>query len=136
MEREYSLKALLSRPEVRYRDLLSVEMSASEKSLSPSQPLTEEEISQVEVSVKYEGYINRQQEEIEKYQRNENLVIPPDIPYDSISGLSFEVREKLKEVMPETIGQAGRITGVTPAAISILIVYLLKQKRLEEGAAK
>ena len=133
IEREYSLKALLSRPEVRYSALVSAEMANPGKTLQPIQPLTDDEIAQIEVGVKYEGYITRQKDEIEKNLRNENLKIPKDLSYDAISGLSFEVRERLKQMKPETIGQASRMTGVTPAAISILLIYLTKQKRNREA---
>ena len=133
IEREYSLKALLSRPEVRYSALVSAEMANPGKTLQPIQPLTDDEIAQIEVGVKYEGYITRQKDEIEKNLRNENLKIPRDLSYDAISGLSFEVRERLKQMKPETIGQASRMTGVTPAAISILLIYLTKQKRNREA---
>ena len=133
IEREYSLKALLSRPEVRYSALVSAEMANPGKTLQPIHPLTDDEIAQIEVGVKYEGYITRQKDEIEKNLRNENLKIPKDLSYDAISGLSFEVRERLKQMKPETIGQASRMTGVTPAAISILLIYLTKQKRNREA---
>ena len=79
---------------------------------------------ELETEVKYEGYIKRQLEQVERFQRLEGLAIPGDFDYDGVSGLSAEVREKLKEVRPRTIGQAQRIPGVTPAAISILAVML------------
>lgn len=78
----------------------------------------------VENQIKYEGYIKRQLEEIEKYRKNENTVLPSDIDYDSIRALSSEVIQKLSDHRPETIGQASRLQGVTPASISILLVYL------------
>ena len=81
-------------------------------------------VGQVENQVKYEGYIKRQLDEIEKYRKNENTQLPKDINYDSIKALSAEVRQKLSMHRPETIGQASRIQGITPASISILLVYL------------
>jgi tRNA uridine 5-carboxymethylaminomethyl modification enzyme len=82
----------------------------------------------VENQVKYEGYIKRQLEEIEKYRKNENTALSQDMDYESIKALSAEVRQKLQLHMPETIGQASRIQGVTPASISILLVYLKTYK--------
>ena len=80
----------------------------------------------VEVMVKYEGYIERQLEEVERFKRVEHIIIPEEVDYDKIRGLSAEIREKLKDIRPYSIGQAGRISGVTPAAISILMVNLKK----------
>ena len=79
---------------------------------------------QVENQIKYEGYIKRQKEEINKYRANEELMIPSDMNYQSIKALSSEVRQKLTEYKPETIGQASRLQGITPASISILLVYI------------
>ncbi|MDH3454145.1 MAG: tRNA uridine-5-carboxymethylaminomethyl(34) synthesis enzyme MnmG, partial [Desulfuromonadales bacterium] len=80
--------------------------------------------SELEIEVKYAGYIRRQQEQVERFQRLESLVIPANFDYDAVKGLSAEVYEKLKLVAPRTLGQAGRIPGVTPAAIAILAVLL------------
>jgi len=82
---------------------------------------------QVEIDCKYEGYISRQQEEIERVQSQQEMAIPEFIEYGAISGLSNEVCQKLELVRPATIGQAGRVAGVTHAAISLLLVYLKKQ---------
>jgi tRNA uridine 5-carboxymethylaminomethyl modification enzyme len=82
---------------------------------------------QVEVQARYAGYIERQQEEIERARRNEETVLPGDLDYSHLGGLSHEVRQKLSEVRPATVGQAGRIPGVTPAAVSILLVHLKKR---------
>jgi len=81
---------------------------------------------QLEIQTKYEGYLLRQQEQIERFKRLENLRIPEDMDFQSIVGLSTEVREKLSKLRPLSIGQASRISGVTPAAISILIINLKK----------
>ena len=85
-------------------------------------------IEQVENQIKYEGYIKRQLDEIEKYRKNEDTHLSVDIDYSEIKALSNEVRQKLNEQKPETIGQASRIQGVTPASISILLVYLKTYK--------
>ena len=117
LNHEYSLEALLKRPKVNYQ-LLSQIQSA--------QPFVEDLVvaDQVENQVKYEGYIKRQLDEIEKYRKNENTRLPSEMDYDAIKALSSEVRQKLKQHQPDTIGQASRIQGVTPASISILLVYL------------
>ena len=93
--------------------------------------LTDEaQIEQIEIALKYKGYIERQKEEVQKTLAHEEMVLPSDLDYDKVIGLSFEVRQKLKAVRPETLGQASRISGVTPAAVSLLLVYL---KRLKWG---
>ncbi len=94
----------------------------------------EEAAEQVEIQVKYEGYIARQQEEINRQQRNENTALPVELDYHNVSGLSNEVIAKLNDHKPVSIGQASRISGVTPAAISILLVYLKKQGLLRKSA--
>jgi tRNA uridine 5-carboxymethylaminomethyl modification enzyme len=81
---------------------------------------------QVEIQIKYAGYIERQKDEIAKTLRNENTLIPMDFDFSKISGLSNEVVSKLTDARPETIGKAGRISGITPAAVSLLLVYLKK----------
>ncbi|MCU8589010.1 tRNA uridine-5-carboxymethylaminomethyl(34) synthesis enzyme MnmG, partial [Erwinia pyrifoliae] len=89
---------------------------------------------QVEIQVKYEGYIARQQEEIDRQLRNENTALPVDLDYQQVSGLSNEAIAKLNESKPGSIGQASRISGITPAAISILLIYLKKQGLLRKSA--
>lgn len=89
---------------------------------------------QVEIQIKYEGYIARQQEEIEKQQRNENTLLPVDLDYRQVNGLSNEVIAKLNDHKPTSIGQASRISGITPAAISILLIWLKKQGLLRRSA--
>lgn len=125
LERDYLLSDLLKRPNVTYHELLSL---PTEESYLPENSLTETEIEQVEIQLKYAGYIARQQEEVERHLHYENLKIPASMDYDAMTNLSFEVRQKLKEHKPETIGQASRISGVTPAAISLLLIQL---KRLQ-----
>lgn len=129
IEREYNLSALLSRPGVKYDDLMT--LAKTDDSLVSPEHLTDPmQIEQVEIALKYQGYIERQKEEVEKTRAHETMRIPEDIDYDKVVGLSFEVRQKLKQIRPETLGQAGRISGVTPAAISLLLIHL---KRLKWG---
>jgi tRNA uridine 5-carboxymethylaminomethyl modification enzyme len=117
LNHEYSLLELLKRPKVDYQILSQIE---SGKPFLTDATL----INAVENQIKYAGYIKRQLEEIEKYRKNENTALSTNIDYDSIKALSAEVRQKLELHKPETIGQASRIQGVTPASISILLVYL------------
>jgi len=118
LNREYSLSDLMRRPELDYSKIAEIS----------GQPIEDERVAeQLEVQLKYEGYISRQQSEIDKLRRHENTVLPADFDYDGISGLSNELTLKLKDVRPETIAQASRIPGVTPAAVSLLIIYLKKR---------
>ncbi|CAI0938867.1 Glucose-inhibited division protein A [Serratia quinivorans] len=127
LSREANGEELLRRPEMDYTQLTSVAAFAP--------PLADTQAAeQVEIQVKYEGYIARQQEEIEKQQRNENTVLPLDLDYQQVSGLSNEVIAKLNDHKPNSIGQASRISGITPAAISILLIWLKKQGLLRRSA--
>jgi len=123
LNHEYSLEALLKRPSIDYKLLSKIEKA---------KPFLEDPslIAQVENQIKYEGYIKRQLDEIEKYRKNENTRLPEDMDYQSIKALSAEVIQKLSESRPETIGQASRIQGVTPASISILLVYLKTYRKV------
>ena len=123
LSHEYSLEALLKRPNINYQVLSKIDKA---------KPFLEDKsiIEQVENQIKYEGYIKRQLDEIEKYRKNENTKLSSDIDYSEIKALSNEVRQKLNEYKPETIGQASRIQGVTPASISILLVFLKTYKSL------
>ena len=94
----------------------------------------EQAAEQVEIQVKYEGYIARQQEEIDRQLRNENTLLPVELHYRQLNGLSNEVIAKLNDHKPSSIGQATRISGITPAAISILLIYLKKQGLLRKSA--
>lgn len=127
IEREYSLRSLLARPGVKLADLLTLRKKDGAFAAAGQAPLDADEIEQVEINVKYAGYISRQREEIEKTLANESLLIPAGIDYDAVPGLSFEVRQKLRAVRPETIGQASRISGVTPAAVALLLVHLKRR---------
>ena len=126
LEREYSLHSLVTRPGVTLKDVASLSKINGETVL-PLGVYSEDEQFQAEVEVKYSGYIARQKGEIEKTLANETLKIPADLDYDHVPGLSFEVRQNLQLVSPETIGQASRISGVTPAAVSLLLVYLKRR---------
>ena len=127
LSREANGEELLRRPEMDYAQLTATEAFAP--------PLDDVQAAeQVEIQVKYEGYIARQQEEIEKQQRNENTVLPLDLDYRQVSGLSNEVIAKLNDHKPNSIGQASRISGITPAAISILLIWLKKQGLLRRSA--
>jgi tRNA uridine 5-carboxymethylaminomethyl modification enzyme len=125
VSREHSLEELIRRPEMTYSSLMSIE------SLGPglADPIAAE---QVEIQIKYAGYIARQLDEIAKTQRHENTLLPADFDYSKISGLSNEVVAKLTDARPETIGKAARISGITPAAISLLLVYLKKHGMLRK----
>ena len=119
LTRDFKLYDLLRRPNVTYTSLTSLAAVGSEIS---DVAVTE----QVEIQCKYAGYIDRQAEEIERQRRNEETYIPAWLDYAQVRGLSNEVRQKLQNQQPATIGQASRIPGVTPAAISLLLVHLKK----------
>ncbi|AEB00225.1 tRNA uridine-5-carboxymethylaminomethyl(34) synthesis enzyme MnmG [Alteromonas mediterranea] len=125
VSREHSLEELIRRPEMTYSQLMKIE------SVGPGidDPIAAE---QVEIQIKYAGYIARQMDEIAKTQRHENTLLPIDMDFSKISGLSNEVVAKLTEARPETIGKASRISGITPAAISLLLVYLKKHGMLRK----
>jgi len=118
VKRATSLREILKRPEVSFSDLIQFDADLLD--------FDREARDQVEIQTKYEGYLKRQQEQIERFKRLENLKIPEDMDFQSIIGLSTEVKEKLSKLRPISIGQASRISGVTPAAISILLVNLKK----------
>ncbi|HPR05823.1 MAG: tRNA uridine-5-carboxymethylaminomethyl(34) synthesis enzyme MnmG [Zoogloeaceae bacterium] len=125
LEREYTFFDLLRRPNVRYADLMTLPTA-------PETPETDAQVvEQLEIAAQYQGYIDRQLDEVARTAQAESTLLPLTLDYSEVRGLSKEVQQKLAEHRPETIGQAGRIQGVTPAAISLLLVYL-KRKR---GAA-
>jgi len=127
ISKENNLEDLIRRPEVRYHDLMKIE------ALGPA--LADEQAAeQIEIQIKYAGYIDRQLEDIAKKKRHENTLIPLDFDYSQISGLSNEVVAKLSDAKPESIGKASRISGITPAAISLLLVYLKKHGLLRKSA--
>ena len=117
IEREYALYELLRRPDVSYADLMSLP--------GAGEPVSDEKVAeQVEIQAKYYGYIERQREEIARNEHYENMQLPVAMDYRTVHGLSKEVQQKLNQHMPETMGQAARISGMTPAAISLLLVHL------------
>lgn len=120
LTREINGLDLLKRPEIHYDLLNQIDLFKSE--------IEDKEVSeQIEISVKYHGYIENQLDEIKKQKKNENTKIPAEFNYDEVIGLSNEVKLKLKSFLPNTVGQASRISGITPAAISIILIYLKKQ---------
>ncbi len=120
LKKPQSLKEILRRPEITYGELGLIGGSGK------MAPVSEDYITQIEMEVKYEGYIKRQAELIDKFKKLENLSIPLEFSYDGIPGLSKEIVQKLSNVRPGSLGQASRISGITPAAISVLMVYLKK----------
>ncbi len=134
LEREYSLHDLLRRPDVRYKDLLSLPGCAE----GGVEDL--DVIEQLEVQAKYQGYIDRQLDEVERSRLNEGLALPADLDYGQVRGLSIEVQQKLNQHRPETLGQASRMQGVTPAAMALLMVHikrglLIRSAQLDVGEA-
>ena len=123
LAREYSLMDLLKRPELGYADVAAAK----------GEPVSDETVAeQVQIQAKYQGYIDRQQDEIDKLKRHESMALPTDLDYSRVEGLSHEIRQKLAEARPETLAQAGRISGVTPAAVSILLIHLKKRRLLDD----
>jgi len=143
LEHEHRLTDLLRRPGVGYDTLAEVariarpEAGVSRETLAAElgQPLADAVIEQIEIATKYAGYIHKQVEEVERSAQYERLPLPPDLDYGQVSALSFEVRQKLAQHRPETLGQASRISGVTPAAISLLLVHLKKRRARGFSAA-
>ena len=122
---EDSLLKLLKRPNMCFKDLLEIDSDLRKRNISV--PVQE----QVEIEAKYEGYINRQKQQIEKFKKMEKLSLPPYFHYDSIPGLRKEAQQKLGRFRPVSLGQASRISGVSPADISILMVYLVSKSKKE-----
>ncbi|AYB50114.1 tRNA uridine-5-carboxymethylaminomethyl(34) synthesis enzyme MnmG [Ralstonia solanacearum] len=128
IEREYSLADLLRRPNVTYESLMGMQGGkyAPEAPLDDEPLLAEQIREQIEIGIKYHGYIARQADEVERLGASENTRLPADFDYKQVRGLSIEVQQKLAQHKPETIGQASRISGITPAAVSLLLVHLKK----------
>jgi len=136
IEHEYNLADLLRRPDVSYAALMSLEGGKYLPVASEAQPvvvsrealgeLYEPVVEQIEITAKYSGYIDRQRDEVQRAAHYENLKLPPDLDYMQVGALSIEVRQKLNKHRPETLGLASRISGVTPAAISLLMIHLKK----------
>lgn len=123
LDHEYSLFELLRRPEVSYQGLLDL--------IPMDEILADDVKEQVEIAAKYQGYIDRQKDEIAKQKDSEHIKLGDMIDYDQVHGLSIEARQKLAKHKPETIGQAGRISGITPATISILMIYMKRKHKKE-----
>jgi len=120
LEHEYSLAELLRRPDVNYASLMTLP--------GAGEPIFDAQaVEQLEIQAKYQGYIDRQAEEIAKSREQEDTPLPDDLDYRTVRGLSIEVQQKLNQHKPETLGQASRIQGITPAAISLLLVHLKRR---------
>jgi tRNA uridine 5-carboxymethylaminomethyl modification enzyme len=128
LSHEYNLLELLKRPELKYADLAPLVES-------PENAVSEQVAEQIEIGVKYAGYIDRQQDEIDRLRRYENTRLPIEFDYSNIEGLSNEVKQKLSNTRPQTLAQASRIPGVTPAAVSLLLIYLKKRGLLDRKSA-
>jgi tRNA uridine 5-carboxymethylaminomethyl modification enzyme len=130
IEREYNLADLLRRPGVMYADVVSLDADrfTSQELLALQSLDRQAVIEQIEITAKYAGYIDRQQEEVRRASHFETLLLPTDLDYTSITALSIEVRQKLQTQRPQTLGQASRISGVTPAAISLLLIHLKRHR--------
>lgn len=133
IEREYMLADLLRRPGVDYDKLMSMRGNDGQDWESEDE-IAEDVREQVEIQIKYAGYIERQAREVRRHEVYENLRLPEDIQYSEVDALSMEVRQKLERQRPETLGQASRISGVTPAAVSLLLVYLKKRGLIDFAA--
>ncbi len=134
IEREYALTDLLRRPNVSYDSLMTLKDAEGQDLAGPG--ISDATIKeQVEIQVKYAGYIERQAREVGRHDHYENLKLPAELDYMEVKGLSVEVRQKLNKHRPETLGQASRISGITPAAVSLLLVHLKKGGFKEFAAA-
>jgi tRNA uridine 5-carboxymethylaminomethyl modification enzyme len=114
------LADLLRRPNVSYEDIAPFDPGRPQLPLA----VTEE----VQIQLKYAGYLARQEKQVEQFRKEESRLLPPDLDYEAISGLRLEARQKLSEIRPLSIGQAGRISGVSPADIAVLLIYMEQNK--------
>jgi tRNA uridine 5-carboxymethylaminomethyl modification enzyme len=139
LEHEHNLADLLRRPEVTYTNLMSLDggkyqnpellsIGGQVGGATVSRETAGAIVEQIEISAKYAGYISRQQEEVLRAAHYENLKLPQDLDYNQVSALSIEVRQRLNRQRPETLGQASRMTGITPAAVSLLLVHLRRAR--------
>jgi tRNA uridine 5-carboxymethylaminomethyl modification enzyme len=133
ISREYSLADLLARPGLSYKPLMQAAMkTATDVEINSVEYQAEQ---QVEIQLKYQGYIDRQEEEVRRLKKQENTVLPEDLDYSEMPGLSNELQQKLNASRPQNIGRASRMPGMTPAAISLLLIYLKKQQALTRKAS-
>jgi tRNA uridine 5-carboxymethylaminomethyl modification enzyme len=134
IEHEYNLADLLRRPDVSYASLMTLDAGKylnaelTQETESVSRETLDAVIEQVEIAAKYSGYIDRQRDEVERAAHYENLKLPEDMDYQQVSALSIEVRQRLIKYRPETLGQASRLSGITPAAISLLLIHLKRSR--------
>jgi len=129
LTRDASAYALLRRPELGYRDVAALPRVGGSDALAMLTPETAEQwIGSLEIEAHYAGYVARQRDEIEQQRRHDATTLPADLDYARVHGLSNEIREKLGRIRPHDIGQAARISGMTPAAISLLLVHLKKRR--------
>jgi len=131
LSREYSLADLLARPRVEYAALLTAYRG---EILAEQSSLEQQATQQAEIQIKYQGYIDRQEEDIDRLKKQENTKLPADFDYQQMQGLSNELKQKLLAAKPENIGRASRIPGITPAAISLLLIYLKKYNTVNRKA--
>ena len=138
LSREYTLADLLARPRVEHGPLLAAYNGTMASSNGASEEvktaIEAQSTQQAEIQIKYQGYIDRQEEDIERLKKQENTKLPADFNYQQMQGLSNELKQKLLEVKPENIGRASRIPGITPAAISLLLIYLKKHRAVNRKA--
>ena len=138
ISREYSLADLLARPRVEHGPLLAAyngEPDSSDgKAYKAQTGIEAQSTQQADIQIKYQGYIDRQEEDIERLKKQENTKLPADFNYQQMQGLSNELKQKLLEAKPENIGRASRIPGITPAAISLLLIYLKKHRSVNRKA--
>lgn len=121
LRKQMTLKELLRRPELKWKDLFP---------LCPELSHIKPEVAeQLAIQARYEGYLERQEEQVKRFEKNEQILIPDQFEYQNLSGLSNEIKEKLKNIRPGTLGQASRISGVTPAAITILQIHIKKMNK-------
>ena len=143
IEHEYNLAELLRRPDVRYADLMGLDagryasaaLASATDGSNTQDVFVASVIEQVEIAAKYSGYITRQQEEVSRAAHYENLRLPAELDYMQVSALSIEARQRLNQLRPETLGQASRLSGITPATISLLLIHL-KKGNFRDFAAK
>ena len=134
LSRDAAAYDLLRRPEVRYEDLVALErVGFADGYADLSDEVATQVSRQLEIQARYSGYIERQTQEIERHRKHATMALPADFDYSNVSGLSNEVREKLARIRPKSIGQATRISGMTPAAVSLLLIHL-KKRELKRSA--